>query len=151
MNRYVVAITGASGMIYARELLAYFGGRPDLELHAVISGAGEQVLKLELELDHAALDRHGHDGRSPGRMGVGHEPADGLALHVAGTQIGVVLMPPIGAGIRGVGFPVVAGQAVAPDAARPRDCDSGQVLVGPVDERADRKRSGTRITRNLDG
>ena len=50
MNRYVVAITGASGMIYARELLAYFAGRPDLELHAVISSAGEQVLHLELGL-----------------------------------------------------------------------------------------------------
>jgi 4-hydroxy-3-polyprenylbenzoate decarboxylase len=55
MNRYVVAVTGASGMIYARELLAYFAGRPDLELHAVISGAGEQVLSLELGLDPAAL------------------------------------------------------------------------------------------------
>ena len=43
MNRYVIAITGASGMIYARELLAYFASRPDLELHAVISEAGAQV------------------------------------------------------------------------------------------------------------
>ncbi|MGP8050415.1 MAG: UbiX family flavin prenyltransferase [Desulfobaccales bacterium] len=50
VNRYVVALTGASGMIYARELLAYFAGRPDLELHAVISAAGEQVLALELGL-----------------------------------------------------------------------------------------------------
>ncbi|MFA5110522.1 MAG: UbiX family flavin prenyltransferase [Desulfobaccales bacterium] len=48
VNRYVVAITGASGMIYARELLAYFATRLDLELHLVISGAGEQVLALEL-------------------------------------------------------------------------------------------------------
>jgi flavin prenyltransferase len=48
VNRYVVAVTGASGMIYARELLAYFQGRPDLELHAIISAAGEQVLDLEL-------------------------------------------------------------------------------------------------------
>jgi 4-hydroxy-3-polyprenylbenzoate decarboxylase len=55
MNRYVVALTGASGMIYARELLAYFAGRPDLELHAVISRAGEQVLDLELGLQPAAL------------------------------------------------------------------------------------------------
>jgi len=55
MNRYVVALTGASGMIYARELLAYFAGRPDLELHAVISRAGEQVLDLELGLKPAAL------------------------------------------------------------------------------------------------
>jgi len=48
MKRYVIAITGASGMIYARELLAYFAARPDLELHAIISSAGEQVLNLEL-------------------------------------------------------------------------------------------------------
>ena len=60
MNRYVVAITGASGMIYARELLAYFGGRPDLELHAVISGAGEQVLSLELGLDPGGFGPRGH-------------------------------------------------------------------------------------------
>ena len=55
MNRYVVAVTGASGLIYARELLAYFATRPDLELHAVISRAGEQVLDLELGLQPAAL------------------------------------------------------------------------------------------------
>ena len=55
MNRYVVAVTGASGMIYARELLAYFNARPDLELHLVISGAGEQVLDLELGVPPAAL------------------------------------------------------------------------------------------------
>jgi 4-hydroxy-3-polyprenylbenzoate decarboxylase len=50
MNRYVIGITGASGMIYARELFAYFQGRPDLEVHAVCSEAGEQVLRLELGL-----------------------------------------------------------------------------------------------------
>jgi 4-hydroxy-3-polyprenylbenzoate decarboxylase len=55
LNRYVIAITGASGMIYARELLAYFTGRPDLELHAVISEAGSQVLQLELGLNPGEL------------------------------------------------------------------------------------------------
>lgn len=55
MNRYVIAITGASGMIYARELLAYFATRSDLELHAIISGAGEQVLSLELGQTPAEL------------------------------------------------------------------------------------------------
>ncbi|MFZ5452725.1 MAG: UbiX family flavin prenyltransferase [Thermodesulfobacteriota bacterium] len=50
MNRYLVAVTGASGMIYARELCRYFANRPDLELHMVISSAGEQVLSLELDL-----------------------------------------------------------------------------------------------------
>jgi len=49
-NRLVVAITGASGMLYARELFAYLDKRPDLEVHAVVSEAGEQVLRLELGL-----------------------------------------------------------------------------------------------------
>lgn len=50
MNRYVIALTGASGMLYAQEVLRFFTARPDLELHCVISGAGEQVLQLELGL-----------------------------------------------------------------------------------------------------
>lgn len=49
-NRLVVALTGASGMLYARELLSYLRSRPDLEVHAVASEAGEQVLELELGL-----------------------------------------------------------------------------------------------------
>lgn len=54
-NRLVVAVTGASGMLYARELFAYLAGRPDLEVHAVASEAGEQVLRLELDLALADL------------------------------------------------------------------------------------------------
>jgi 4-hydroxy-3-polyprenylbenzoate decarboxylase len=54
-NRYVVAVTGASGMLYARELFAWFQTRPDLEVHAVCSHAGEQVLKLELGLTFQEL------------------------------------------------------------------------------------------------
>ena len=54
-NRLVVAVTGASGMLYARELFAYFASRPDLEVHAVASEAGEQVLRLELGLELAEL------------------------------------------------------------------------------------------------
>jgi len=53
VKRYVVALTGASGMIYAREVLAYFGARPDLELHVIASAAARQVLALELD---AALE-----------------------------------------------------------------------------------------------
>ncbi|MGB7911988.1 MAG: UbiX family flavin prenyltransferase [Desulfobaccales bacterium] len=60
MNRYVVALTGASGMIYAKELLAYFAGRPDLEVHAVISAVGEQVLALELGLTPGELAPGAH-------------------------------------------------------------------------------------------
>lgn len=54
-NRFVLAVTGASGMLYARELFAWFQTRPDLEVHAVCSPAGEQVLRLELGLSFAEL------------------------------------------------------------------------------------------------
>jgi 4-hydroxy-3-polyprenylbenzoate decarboxylase len=50
INRYVIALTGASGMLYAQELFAYFQTRPELEVHALCSAAGEQVLRLELDL-----------------------------------------------------------------------------------------------------
>jgi 4-hydroxy-3-polyprenylbenzoate decarboxylase len=49
-NRLIVGVTGASGMLYARELFAYLASRPDLEVHAVASEAGEQVLRHELGL-----------------------------------------------------------------------------------------------------
>lgn len=55
VNRYVVALTGASGMLYARELLGYFARHPELELHAIISAAGEEVLRLELGQSPAEL------------------------------------------------------------------------------------------------
>jgi len=54
-NRLVVAVTGASGMLYARELFAFLNHCPDLEVHAVVSEAGEQVLHLELGLDVRGL------------------------------------------------------------------------------------------------
>jgi 4-hydroxy-3-polyprenylbenzoate decarboxylase len=54
-RRLVVAVTGASGMLYARELFAYLKTRPDLEVHAVCSNAGEQVLRLELGLTFEEL------------------------------------------------------------------------------------------------
>ncbi len=54
-NRYVLAVTGASGMLYARELFAWFRTRTELEVHAVCSHAGEQVLRLELGMTFAEL------------------------------------------------------------------------------------------------
>ncbi len=55
VNRLVVAITGASGMIYAKELFAYLATRADLEVHALCSTAGEQVLRLELGMSFPEL------------------------------------------------------------------------------------------------
>jgi flavin prenyltransferase len=65
-NRYVIAVTGASGMLYARELFTWLQTRPDLEVHAVCSPAGEEVLKLELSLNLAGT------GGAPG-----HPPRPG--------------------------------------------------------------------------
>lgn len=51
-DKVIVAITGASGMVYARELLAILADT-DVEVHAIISEAGEQVLGLELGMQPA--------------------------------------------------------------------------------------------------
>lgn len=49
MKKIIVAVTGASGMIYARELFGQLADI-DVEVHAIISEAGEQVLRLELDM-----------------------------------------------------------------------------------------------------
>lgn len=49
MKKITVAVTGASGMIYARELFRQLQDI-DVEVHAIISEAGEQVLQLELDI-----------------------------------------------------------------------------------------------------
>jgi|UniRef100_A0A7V6A6S1 4-hydroxy-3-polyprenylbenzoate decarboxylase len=54
-HRLVVAVTGASGMLYARELCAFLATCPEVEVHAVASEAGEQVLRLELGQDLSEL------------------------------------------------------------------------------------------------
>nr|MBF0222106.1 UbiX family flavin prenyltransferase [Desulfobulbaceae bacterium] len=45
-RKIIVAITGASGSIYAVEFLKIMHGL-DIEVHGIISSSGEQVLKLE--------------------------------------------------------------------------------------------------------
>ncbi len=76
MNRYVIGITGASGMLYARELLAYFQGRPDLEVHVVASEAGVQVLRHELGQSLREL---------AGPRAVLHDPGDFFAPIASGS------------------------------------------------------------------
>ncbi len=49
-RRLVVAITGASGAIYACKLLERLGRMAGMEVHALISDAGRQVLRLEAGL-----------------------------------------------------------------------------------------------------
>jgi 4-hydroxy-3-polyprenylbenzoate decarboxylase len=65
-KRIVLAVTGASGTIYAATLAEELGSRDDVELHVVISHAAEKVMQLETDLSpvdltsqaHAAYDEH---------------------------------------------------------------------------------------------
>jgi 4-hydroxy-3-polyprenylbenzoate decarboxylase len=57
MLKVIVAITGASGSLYAFELLKLLSNL-DVEVHGVISDAGRQVLKLELDLQKEDLDQY---------------------------------------------------------------------------------------------
>ena len=52
-KKIILAVTGASGAIYAREFLGLVAGR--VEVHALISASGVKVLELELGLRPADL------------------------------------------------------------------------------------------------
>ncbi len=58
-QKIIVAITGASGSLYALEFLTIMQSA-NAELHGIISEAGEKVLKLELGLSRADLDQYVH-------------------------------------------------------------------------------------------
>lgn len=53
--RLILAITGASGALYVPEFLK-LAQEADVEVHAVISEAGREVLRLELDLAPGDLD-----------------------------------------------------------------------------------------------
>ncbi|HET98303.1 MAG TPA: UbiX family flavin prenyltransferase [Desulfurivibrio alkaliphilus] len=54
MKKIILGITGASGSLYALEFLRIMS-RQEVEVHLVISAAGEQVLKLELGMEREEL------------------------------------------------------------------------------------------------
>ena len=51
MKRFILAITGASGVCYAKRLYDYLRSRA--ELHVIISERGAELLKIELNLTSA--------------------------------------------------------------------------------------------------
>ncbi len=55
MKKIVLAITGATGAVYALEFLKICQSL-EVEVHGLLSEAGEQVLGLELGMSRAALD-----------------------------------------------------------------------------------------------
>lgn len=70
MKKIILGITGASGSIYAWEFLKIMAAQ-EVEVHLVVSAAGEQVLQLELGMEREELDslvahrHHIHDFAAP--------------------------------------------------------------------------------------
>ncbi|MEE8206122.1 MAG: flavoprotein, partial [Nitrospinaceae bacterium] len=48
MKRFIIGVTGASGVCYAKRLFDIL--QPQAELHVIISERGGELLKLELDL-----------------------------------------------------------------------------------------------------
>lgn len=79
MQRFVFAVTGASGMPLAVTLLRAFAAIPGVELHLVVSDAARQVLHHESSLDMADLARCAHTVHACGDFAAG--PASGSWRH----------------------------------------------------------------------
>nr|WP_321260864.1 UbiX family flavin prenyltransferase [uncultured Pseudodesulfovibrio sp.] len=56
-KRIILAVSGASGTLYAASLVKALGGRNDVELHVIISDAAKKVLALETDLPIDALTK----------------------------------------------------------------------------------------------
>jgi flavin prenyltransferase len=55
-KRFIVAITGATGAVYAVRLLQALGGRPDVETHLLVSPAGWMNVEQELGLARTEVE-----------------------------------------------------------------------------------------------
>jgi len=55
IKRIILAVTGASGTLYAASLVRELGNRKDVALHVIISDAARKVLALETDLPADAL------------------------------------------------------------------------------------------------
>lgn len=73
MKRYVVAVTGASGMIYARRLLEVLTGIGDV--HIIISGIAKEIA------DHEGIDLSGFNGTYVGEDDMFADVASGSFLY----------------------------------------------------------------------
>lgn len=48
-KRIILAVTGASGTVYAISLVKALADRDDVELHVIISAAAQKVLSMETD------------------------------------------------------------------------------------------------------
>lgn len=83
-KRFILAITGASGSLYALEFLKIMKELDNVEIHGIISEAGRQVLALELDTTAEQLDGYVvkwhdvHDFAAP--MSSGSSSFDGMVV-----------------------------------------------------------------------
>lgn len=57
MDRVVVGLSGASGVVYGIRLLEILGDLPNVQTHLVVSGGARRTIELETDLDLAAVER----------------------------------------------------------------------------------------------
>ncbi len=88
--RLVVAVTGASGVVYAVRLLKYLSGRSDIRTVLVVSRSGELVLKEEAGLSVSDLagfaDEHYDVDDMAAPIASGSNPVDGMAVVPCSTR-----------------------------------------------------------------
>jgi 4-hydroxy-3-polyprenylbenzoate decarboxylase len=61
VKRLVVAITGATGVIYGIRLLEQLRGRPEVETHLIISGPGKRTIVEETDYAVKEVEALAHD------------------------------------------------------------------------------------------
>ncbi len=86
IRRVVLAVTGASGLLYAGVLARELGGRPDVELHVILSRAAREVMAHESGLAEDELR---------GLAAAFHEETDIAAPPASGSwrHAGLVVCP----------------------------------------------------------
>jgi len=78
-KRIILAVTGASGTLYATSLLKVLGDCNDVELHVIISEAAKKVLSLETDSPPDALTMGADAVHSPNDIAA--PPASGSWQH----------------------------------------------------------------------
>ncbi|RMG97609.1 MAG: UbiX family flavin prenyltransferase, partial [Candidatus Dadabacteria bacterium] len=84
MRRFVIGITGASGVIYGVRLLQVLREMPDVQTHLVLSRAARETLVLETEWAPEAVEALADRAYDPDDLAApiasGSVPTDGMAI-----------------------------------------------------------------------
>jgi len=78
-KRIILAVSGASGTIYAHSLVKALTNRDDVELHVIMSDAAHKVLALETDLSPDALTKGAFTSYAPDNIAAA--PASGSWQH----------------------------------------------------------------------